>query len=165
MNEKLENMEDKFINNVSRMGDVFGLNRFVLQLYGILYLSDKPMSLDDMVARLGVSKGNVSVNIRELEKWGAVRRVWVKGSRKDFYQADLDIKKVVINKIKAGADKRLTQLDSIINEFKSNLKTMETQLTGDDKKAVNIYNDRLKKIEDLKNMASGAMGLVGKFLG
>ena len=85
MSGKLEIAQDRFIEGISRMSDTFGLNRFVIQLYVLLYLRDKPLCLDEMADALGVSKGNVSVNIRELEKWGAVKNIWVKGSRKDYY--------------------------------------------------------------------------------
>ena len=97
MENNLEVARDKFIEGISRMGDAFGLNRFVIQLYAFLYLSGKPLSLDEIVEALGASKGNVSINIRELEKWGAVRNIWIKGSRKDYYEAETDVKKVFLN--------------------------------------------------------------------
>ena len=63
------------------------LNRVCGQIYALLYLSPEPLSLDDIVAELGVSKGNVSINIRILEDYKLVKKVWVKGTRKDYYQA------------------------------------------------------------------------------
>ena len=74
-----------------------------MQLYAILFLSDNPLCLDDMAERLKISKGNASVNIRELEKLGVVRKVWVKGSRRDFYEAELDLEKLIKNGIVAAA--------------------------------------------------------------
>ncbi|MBI2339298.1 MAG: hypothetical protein HYU99_02870 [Deltaproteobacteria bacterium] len=57
------------------------------QIFALLYLSPEPLSLDDIVADLGVSKGNVSINIRVLEDFKLVKKVWVKGTRRDYYQA------------------------------------------------------------------------------
>jgi len=45
---------------------------------------EKPLSLDTIVEKLKMSKGSVSLNIRELEKWDAVKKIWVNGTRKDF---------------------------------------------------------------------------------
>lgn len=74
MNPKLEQARDNFIEAVGQLSASLGLSRVVGQLYALLYLNNGPLSLDDIVRILKMSKGNVSVNIRELEKWGAVRR-------------------------------------------------------------------------------------------
>lgn len=74
-----------------------------MQLYAILFLSDELLCLNDIAETLGISKGNASVNIQELEKLGVVRKIWVKGSRKDFYEAELDLEKLIKNGIVAAA--------------------------------------------------------------
>jgi DNA-binding transcriptional regulator GbsR (MarR family) len=54
------------------------------QLYGLLYLSESPISLHEMAGEPAVSKGNGSVNIRALERWSMVRRAWKRGDRRDY---------------------------------------------------------------------------------
>lgn len=164
MNTKLEMAQDRFINGVSKLSESFGLNKFIAQLYAVLYLSDKPLSLDDITEKLRVSKGNVSINIRELEKWGAVKSVWVRGSRKDYYEADLDIKKVFSNKLRLGLQKRLGEVSNMIDEFKTIIESSADDLSVEDKKVAKAYLDRMKKIEELKELASVAMKLAEKFL-
>ena len=68
MHNKLEMAQDKFIESIGKLAGSFGVNPFIAQLYAIIYLSDKPLSLDDLVELLRASKGNISLNIRELEK-------------------------------------------------------------------------------------------------
>ena len=75
--KKLEMAQHKFMEGIGRMCHTFGFNKLLAQLYALLYLNGRPFSLDEMVEVLGVSKGNISVNIRELERWGAVKNVWV----------------------------------------------------------------------------------------
>jgi len=53
------------------------------RIFGLLYLHEGPMSLDDVTAELQQSKGNVSVNIRGLIEWQLVRQLHVPGSRRD----------------------------------------------------------------------------------
>ena len=72
------------------------INREGGQIYALLFLSEEPLSLDEIGDRLGVSKSNVSINIRMLEDYGLVRKVWVKGSRKDYYAAERTYPKKVI---------------------------------------------------------------------
>jgi DNA-binding transcriptional regulator GbsR (MarR family) len=106
----------------------------------------------------------VSLNIRELEKWGAVRSVWVKGSRKDYYEADLDVKKVVGNKLKTGIQKRVQEVSSMIDDFKAIVQSATGELTEEERHIVKIYEERLKKIEELKTLVSNAMSLAEKLL-
>jgi len=164
MNNKLESAQNKFIESLGKLAESFGLNKFIAQLYAVLYLSDKPLSLDDIVEKLNVSKGNVSVNIRELEKWGAIRSVWVKGSRKDYYEADLDIKKVISNKIKSSVQKRMSEVEAMIGDFNRIVKSAEQELAGDEKKIARTFEERMKKIEEIKALVSSAMVLADKFL-
>ena len=95
MDKKLLQARDNIIESAGRTTQGFGLGRIIGQLYALLFFSPVPMSLDDMAGELGVSKGSVSTNIRELEKWGAVRQVWVKGDRKDYYEAEVDFQRIL----------------------------------------------------------------------
>lgn len=164
MNNKLESAQHKFIESIGKLCDSFGLNRFVAQLYAVLYLSDKPLSLDEMAERLKVSKGNVSVNIRELEKWGAVKNIWVKGSRKDYYEANLDVKKVIMNKLKSGIQHRMSEVQDMMDDFNRIVESADNELTDEEKQIAKVYNDRMKKIEELKALASNALSLADKLL-
>ena len=164
MNYKLEHAQDKFIESIGKMCDSFGLNKFIAQLYAVLYLSDRPMSLDEMTERLKVSKGNVSINIRELENWGAVRSVWIKGSRKDYYEANLDVKGVIFKKVKSGIQKRIGETSDMIDSFKATMQSPDATWTEEEKEMAKIFEERLKKIEELKSMASSALVLVDKLL-
>jgi DNA-binding transcriptional regulator GbsR (MarR family) len=133
-------------------------------LYAVLYLSDKPISLDEMTQRLKVSKGNVSINIRELESWGAVRSVWIKGSRKDYYEANLDVKSVILKKVKTGIQKRIGETSEMIDDFKSIIKSQDKALTDEEKRIAKTYEERLKKIEELKALASTALSLADSLI-
>lgn len=164
MNSKLEAAQNKFIGSIGRLCDNFGLNRFVAQLYTVLYFSDKPLSLDEITERLKVSKGNVSLNIRELEKWGAVRSVWVKGSRKDYYEANIDIKNLIMSKIKSGVQKRISEVDDVLKDFKAISESSQEGMTDEDKRAIKLYEERLKSIEDIKSLALSAISIADKLI-
>lgn len=72
-----------------------GLPRSEGQIYGLLYLSEKPLTLDDMVVALELSKGSASTATRHLMSLGAIRQVWVPGERKDYFESMGDIASVV----------------------------------------------------------------------
>lgn len=64
-------------------------------IYGALYLSPEPLSLDDLVAHVGVTRGAVSTNVRHLARLGMVHREVRLGERRDFYSAEGDFWKIV----------------------------------------------------------------------
>lgn len=86
----LEEAIDTFIQGAGKVSSALlgMINRVGGQIYALLFIADEPMSLDEIAERLGVSKSNVSVNIRMLEDYNLVRKVWIKGSRKDYYAAE-----------------------------------------------------------------------------
>lgn len=164
MNKSLELAQDRFIEKIGNMCNKFGLNHFMAQLYAVLYLSNKPLSLDDLTERLKVSKGNVSVNIRELERWGAVRQIWVKGSRKDFYVAEEDIKKIISERVKSSISKRINEVNQMLAEFNDIISSGGKDFTSEEAEIVENYKKRLKKIEELNKMASMAVNFANKIL-
>lgn len=164
MNRKLELAEEKFIGHIGNLCNKFGLNNFIAQLYGVLYLSSRPLSLDELSEKLKASKGNTSINIRELERWGAVRRVWVKGSRKDFYEAELDFKKVLAERIRLSFQKHMSEMSSMIEKFNQLVKSASGELSEEEKDITRVYEARLKRIEELRGVATTALQLAEKFL-
>lgn len=89
VNDKLGQIRQQFIDGAGGIAvSLLGiLNRVCGQIFALLFLSPNPLSLDDIVDELGVSKGSVSINIRILEDYKLVRKVWIKGSRRDYYEA------------------------------------------------------------------------------
>jgi len=162
MNEHLARAEDIFVETLGKTADALGISRIVAQIYAILYLSPRPLSLDEIAQRLKVSKGNVSVNIRILNDWQAVRKIWQRGSRKDYYTAELDIKKIIINKLKTGLTRRIgeimdeiSKMEVILNAANKN----EAKLTPEEKKAISTYRERIKGIKGLNNLVKKAFSL------
>lgn len=105
-----------FIKITGELGAGLGLNRSIGQIYGLLYMSDAPLSLDTISTTLKMSKGSVSLNIRELEKWEAVKKIWVNGTRKDFYEADIDFVNIIYKRMKLRIEKIFIELSENLNK-------------------------------------------------
>jgi DNA-binding transcriptional regulator GbsR (MarR family) len=71
------------------------LNALQGRIFGLLYLEREALSLEDIAARLGQSKSNISINVRGLADWHLVRLVHVPGSRRDHYEAATDLVRVM----------------------------------------------------------------------
>ena len=157
MNENLAKARDNFVDGIGYLTSTVGLNRAIGQLYAILFLSNEPLCLDDMAERLKISKGNASVNIRELEKLGVVRKVWVKGSRKDFYEAELDLEKLIKNGIVAAAKKRTDIILETIDTTENLVKKVKG-MNEEEKKMAELYLKRLQSVKEVQRFAEEMLG-------
>ncbi len=118
MKKKTEIIRDKFIEGVGNLGESLGLNRTVCQIYALLYISPEPLSPTEINKYLGVSKGNVSINIRKLEDWNAIKKVWKKGYARALYKANENIEEIILDKLKTGIEKRLNYIRPALANLK-----------------------------------------------
>jgi DNA-binding transcriptional regulator GbsR (MarR family) len=87
MSQESEHIRERFVEAAGHLTQSLGIGRVLGQIYAHCYFSREPQSLDDLTQVLGISKGSASMSVRQLEQWGAVRRIWIKGDRKDYYEA------------------------------------------------------------------------------
>ena len=95
MTEKLDGAHQNFIEGVSRISRFWGFPKAMGAVYGAIYLSPDPVTLDWLVDRVGVSKGAASTNVRNLERMGMIHRKIIVGDRKDYYTAETDFWKII----------------------------------------------------------------------
>jgi DNA-binding transcriptional regulator GbsR (MarR family) len=91
----LDQARAHFIQGMSRISRFWGFPKAMGAIYAAIYLSPSPLSLDDLVRQAGVTKGAVSVNVRQLERLGMVHRHVEVGQRRDFYVAETDFWRIV----------------------------------------------------------------------
>jgi DNA-binding transcriptional regulator GbsR (MarR family) len=125
-----------------RTAESFGVNRLLGQIYMTLYLSDSPQCLDSLVEKLGVSKASISIACRQLETWGAVRKVWIKGDRKDYYEAETDFGRLLNNGLMHSLNKKL---DSARIQIEQCVDMLDNGQADDERKA--FLKKRLKEAE------------------
>ena len=147
MDKHLLQARDNIIESAGRTTQGFGLGRIIGQLYALLFFSPKPMSLDDMATELRVSKGSVSTNIRELEKWGAVKQVWVKGSRKDFYLPEINFMRILQGGVIPFFRRKLESSLTATSESKQLIESDKQKLTRENSDLAEFYVQRLNLIE------------------
>src|SRR5204863_6173084 len=89
--KKLEAVEDQFVELWNNMADLWGISPTMARIHGLLYISGAALSMDDIMVRLAISRGNVSMNLSKLVEWGLVRRVHRKGDRREYYESLSDV--------------------------------------------------------------------------
>jgi DNA-binding transcriptional regulator GbsR (MarR family) len=86
-----DQVEQRFIELWGDMSSWWGVSRTMAEIHGLLFITGTPHSAGEIQERLGISRGNVSMNIRTLVEWGLVRRVRKRGDRRDYYESLTDV--------------------------------------------------------------------------
>ena len=130
-----------------------GLGRVLGQIFAWLYFSPEPQSLDDLTAALGISKGSASMGVRQLEQWNALEKVWVKGSRRDYYRAKDYFGSIVKSAVLDLVGKRMETSSSILREASAELqgKAEGGELSENDR----FLRERIGKIVRFQEKAQG----------
>lgn len=86
---------ERFILHWGDMGSQWGVNRSVAQIHALLYLSERPLTAEEIADTLGMARSNVSNSLRELSNWKLIRRVPMLGDRRDHFEAETDLWEMV----------------------------------------------------------------------
>jgi DNA-binding transcriptional regulator GbsR (MarR family) len=87
---RLRAAQDQFVLEWGRMSSSWGINRTMAQIHALLLVTGEPHTMEDICGRLHISRGNASMNLRDLMDWNVVRRFRRPGDRKDLYVSDSD---------------------------------------------------------------------------
>jgi DNA-binding transcriptional regulator GbsR (MarR family) len=90
-NKRLPPAVEQFVLRWGDMGGQWGVNRSVAQIQALLYLSERPLTAEDIAESLDMARSNVSTSIRELLAWRLIHRVPMLGDRRDHYEAEADL--------------------------------------------------------------------------
>lgn len=88
--ENLNALQDALIAEWGSLGTQWGINRTMAQIHALLIISNKPLTTDQVMERLVISRGNAHGNLRELISWNLIRKVIIKGERKEYFEAEKD---------------------------------------------------------------------------
>ena len=87
--------EQRFVLHWGEMGSAWGVNRSIGQIHALLYLSERPLTADDLAQTLAIARSNVSGSVRDLLAWGLVQRTSILGDRRDYFTAEADLWEMV----------------------------------------------------------------------
>ena len=85
----------KVADAVGALLEGWGFKRNMGRMWAVLYLEDHPLNAAELGDRLGLSTGSVSMLLTEMQDWGAVKKAWVVGERREHYEAETSIWKMV----------------------------------------------------------------------
>ena len=93
--DELARARDLGVDTCGRIAEFWGFTRTMGRAFGMLYLSHEPLTQAEIQSRLGISAGSASMTLAALGRWGVAHRVWVRGQRREYYQAETDFWKMI----------------------------------------------------------------------
>ena len=81
----------QFIQTWGKLGSEWGINRTMAQVHALLLISPKPLSTEQVMEELSISRGNANMNLRDLLDWNLIHKELVPGDRKEYFLAEKDI--------------------------------------------------------------------------
>lgn len=91
---RLQPVEVEIIHLFIQFAAALGQPRSVAELYGLLFVSEKPLAMDTLIDRLSLSKGSASQGLKYLQDIGAVRTIYIAGDRRTHYEAVAELRKL-----------------------------------------------------------------------
>ncbi len=146
---------DVFVDGVK----VLGLPRSIGEIYGVLFISPTPLALDDLVEKLGISKGSASQGLRALKGLGAVREVEGNGERRTYFEPAVELKRLV------GGFIREQVRPHIESGKKKISKLAEAAREEPDPERRAFFQERVERIDNWTRRGGQVLPLLQRILG
>jgi len=125
--QRLEEVEDRFVDLWDTMSSLWGISPTMARIHGLLYITGAARSMDDIMARLAISRGNVSMNVSKLVEWGLVHRVHKRGDRRDYYESLSDVWEMFTL---VAAQRKRREIDPIISTLRRCREQLSPEMLG-----------------------------------
>jgi DNA-binding transcriptional regulator GbsR (MarR family) len=158
-NGRLSALEAEAIGLFAHLGCMVGQPRSFAEVYGLLFISARPMTLEDLIERLGTSRAAADRALRFLRKAGALRIVYVPGDRRMHFEAVAELRHMVMGFVRdqilpqlANGENRIDRLAEMVNklpgEQRAKLSARAAMLQAWSKKSRNFVAAAVKMLEE-----------------
>ncbi len=136
---------ERFVLHWGDMGSQWGVNRSVSQIHALLYVAEGPLTAEAIAATLGIARSNVSNSLKELLAWELVRRVPVRGDRREHFEAETDVWEI---SMRIAKGRKAREIDPALAALRASLADAEA-----DKAVSAVAVARLKAMLDFTETA------------
>ena len=142
----LSPLEQDFVLHFGEMGSRWGINRTVGQIYALLFLSAGPLNAEEITEKLGFSRSNVSMGLKELQAWNLVRLKHIPDDRRDHFTTPDDLWEIVRILV---AERKKREIDPTLTKLRS----FEMQAPGGE--AETHAHARIRELRELIELLTG----------
>jgi DNA-binding transcriptional regulator GbsR (MarR family) len=146
----LEEAKNKFIQTWGGLGSNWGINKTMAQIHALLMVNSEPLTTEDVMEKLEISRGNANINLRALCDWGLAERMGVKGERKEFFIAEKDIWRVAT---RIAHERRKREVEPILKALSA---AKEIDAKDIRKKEAQDFIEFIESLEQFTKKVDGA---------
>lgn len=146
---ELNQTQTEMIHAAGGVCQALGLPKSVGQVFGYLYMSTSPQTLDDISSAIQISKASASNSVRQISSWGAARTVWVPGARKEYYEVVGDLSNLIQGFVNDFLKPKFHLVDKKLADISQNLE-QDMESGTIDKEQFEHYSKRIKQINKLQ---------------
>lgn len=144
---EINEAQEKFIQSWGTLGQQWGINRTMAQVQALLLISPEPLSAEEIMAKLNISRGNANMNIRALIDWGIVYKEHKPGERKEFFRSEKDIWEVAKQVMMQRRKRELEPVIKVLGEVKE----VEGDKNNAEVKEFELMIDRIERFASKSN--------------
>lgn len=148
---KLEEAKQQFIDTWGALGSEWGINKSVAQVHALLLSSSNPISTDEIMESLVISRGNANMSIRQLIDYGIVYKKHIAGDRKEYFVAEKDVLKWAM---KIAIMRKKKELDPVMDILKELSVATANEKSDDGKEFHNTVKEIQELTEQLEKIAN-----------
>jgi DNA-binding transcriptional regulator GbsR (MarR family) len=145
---KYQEAKEALIQAWGNLGSSWGLNKTMAQIHALLMISPTPLSTEEIMEDLGISRGNANMNIRALLDWGIISKVSVQGERKEYFRSEKDVWEMARQVARERRKRELEPILKVLREV-SEVQQDNTEQTREFKKMVKELRGFAEKSDDL----------------
>jgi HTH-type transcriptional regulator, glycine betaine synthesis regulator len=152
--QQLRAAQDLFIRRWGEMGQTWGINRTMAELHALLYITGQPLSTDDVMERLNISRGNASMSLRALCGWGIIRRLHKRGERREYFESLSDVWEIFSL---IAAERKRREMDPVLETIKQCQKMIDASSLGKAaarQSSVQVTRERLEGMEQFMSVSN-----------
>jgi DNA-binding transcriptional regulator GbsR (MarR family) len=164
LNKEVEGLElsrDTFITHWAEMGSSWGVPRSVAEVHALLFIEGRAMCADEIMSRLQVSRGSVSMTLRTLADWGIVTKTRQRGDRKEYFEAEQDVWNLLSLIVRARKRRELEPLLAALDETRQAANVDPTADAAELKEhlaRLDSMHDALRRLDRLSDQFIGRGG-------
>jgi DNA-binding transcriptional regulator GbsR (MarR family) len=146
---ELARARDRGVDTCGRIAEFWGFTRTMGRTFGLLYLSPAPLPQSEIQKHLDISAGSASMTLAALGRWGVVHRIWVRGERREHYQAETDFWKMISGVLNERERREIAAAIAVVEQAKAGARAVQTSARGKLKIEAKFVTERLQRLDDI----------------
>jgi len=133
--------KNKFVQTWGALGSQWGINKTMAQIHALLMVAAEPLSMEDIMEELQISRGNASMNLRALMDWGIIYKEYKPGERREFFTSEKDLDELAVKIAQERSKREIKPALKVLKEVSSSVE-------GETSAEAKHFTDQTTKLYD-----------------